>query len=174
MYAKIQLKAQSAMEYLMTYGWAILIISVVLASLFSLGVFNAGSALSTTCLPLSGYTCTSPLLHSGTLYITVGQATGIAWTNTVYYYDPVGTTGCSFSLNAVATPTSTTIFNSVWNGITLYSGFTNTLVMAGANAVFSPTASSGTSYSGTVWASYNAASASALCAQVATISLKAV
>ena len=33
-------KAQSAMEYLMTYGWAILIISVVLAALFQLGVFN--------------------------------------------------------------------------------------------------------------------------------------
>jgi hypothetical protein len=30
-------KAQSAMEYLMTYGWAILIIAVVLAALFALG-----------------------------------------------------------------------------------------------------------------------------------------
>jgi len=34
------IKAQSAMEYLMTYGWAILIIAVVLAALFQLGVFN--------------------------------------------------------------------------------------------------------------------------------------
>ena len=33
-------KAQSAMEYLMTYGWAILIIAVVLGALFELGVFN--------------------------------------------------------------------------------------------------------------------------------------
>ena len=33
-------KAQSAMEYLMTYGWAILIIAVVLIALFSLGVFD--------------------------------------------------------------------------------------------------------------------------------------
>ena len=32
--------SQSAMEYLMTYGWAILIIAVVLAALFELGVFN--------------------------------------------------------------------------------------------------------------------------------------
>ncbi|MFP3278993.1 MAG: LamG domain-containing protein [Candidatus Micrarchaeota archaeon] len=37
---KTSAKAQSAMEYLMTYGWAILIISVVLAALFQLGVFN--------------------------------------------------------------------------------------------------------------------------------------
>ncbi len=34
------LKSQSAMEYLMTYGWAILIIAIVMAALFSLGIFN--------------------------------------------------------------------------------------------------------------------------------------
>ena len=171
MYAKIQLKAQSAMEYLMTYGWAILIISVVLASLFSLGVFNAGSALSTTCLPLSGYTCTSPLLHSGTLYITVGQATGISWTNTVYYYDPVGTTGCSL---AAFSASGTTVVNSVWNGMTLASGFSNTIDMLGDTTVFPSSPASGASYSGTIWASYNSAGLSNLCVQVATISLKAV
>ena len=33
-------RLQSAMEYLMTYGWAILIIAVVLGALFSLGIFN--------------------------------------------------------------------------------------------------------------------------------------
>ena len=33
-------RSQSAMEYLVTYGWAILIIAVVLAALFELGVFN--------------------------------------------------------------------------------------------------------------------------------------
>ena len=37
------IKAQSAMEYLMTYGWAILIIAVVLGALFELGVFNANN-----------------------------------------------------------------------------------------------------------------------------------
>ena len=37
-FAKIKL--QSAMEYLMTYGWAILIIAVALGVLFQLGVFN--------------------------------------------------------------------------------------------------------------------------------------
>jgi hypothetical protein len=36
-------KLQSAMEYLMTYGWAILIIAVVLGVLFQMGVFNSSS-----------------------------------------------------------------------------------------------------------------------------------
>ena len=33
-------RSQSAMEYLMTYGWAILIIAVILAAFYELGVFN--------------------------------------------------------------------------------------------------------------------------------------
>lgn len=33
-------EAQSAMEYLMTYGWAILVIAIVLGALFALGAFN--------------------------------------------------------------------------------------------------------------------------------------
>ena len=40
---KLDLKSQSAMEYLMTYGWAILIVAVVLAVLFQLGIFSGGN-----------------------------------------------------------------------------------------------------------------------------------
>jgi len=39
-------KAQAAMEFLMTYGWAILIVIVAIAALFFLGVFS-GSAPNT-------------------------------------------------------------------------------------------------------------------------------
>ncbi len=35
------LSAQSAMEYLMTYGWAILIIAIVLLAMFQLGLFSS-------------------------------------------------------------------------------------------------------------------------------------
>ena len=37
------IRSQSAMEYLMTYGWAILIIAVVLSVLFQLGIFSSGN-----------------------------------------------------------------------------------------------------------------------------------
>ena len=39
----VSFRSQSAMEYLMTYGWAILIIAVVLGALFSLGIFNSAT-----------------------------------------------------------------------------------------------------------------------------------
>ena len=39
----MQRNAQSAMEYLMTYGWAILIIAIVLAAMFQFGFFNSNT-----------------------------------------------------------------------------------------------------------------------------------
>ena len=41
-------KAQSALEYLMTYGWALVVMVVVIAALVALNVFNLG-AVSETC-----------------------------------------------------------------------------------------------------------------------------
>ncbi len=40
-------KGQSAMEYLMTYGWAIIIVIIVAAALYALGVFNPGAYTTT-------------------------------------------------------------------------------------------------------------------------------
>jgi len=85
----MQKKAQSAMEYLMTYGWAILIIAVVLAILYQLGIFGGSSALTgTSCLAATGYLCSTPQLNTeGNLIVQFGQVgqtitlTGIACTN---------------------------------------------------------------------------------------------
>jgi hypothetical protein len=40
LFNEIKIKSQAAMEYLMTYGWAILIIALTLAVLYSLGIMN--------------------------------------------------------------------------------------------------------------------------------------
>ena len=48
-------KAQAALEYLMTYGWAILIIAIVAAALYYMNVFGGGCASpSATGFPSSG------------------------------------------------------------------------------------------------------------------------
>jgi hypothetical protein len=41
-------KAQAAMEYLMTYGWAILIVIIVAAALYALGVFDPATWTGST------------------------------------------------------------------------------------------------------------------------------
>ncbi len=66
---EIGLKSQSAMEYLMTYGWAILIISVVLATLFQLGVFSG--AMSPRARPGSCQVL-RPYGPGSTAYISLG------------------------------------------------------------------------------------------------------
>ena len=47
-------KGQAAMEYLMTYGWAILIVVVVVAALYAMGVFKIG-APPVPCSPCFSY-----------------------------------------------------------------------------------------------------------------------
>jgi len=86
------IKAQSAMEYLMTYGWAILIVAVVLGALYSLGVFNGAAFLGTSCIAASGFYCTNPTLSTGgVLTVTIGQATGTTFKNAFLYFVPSGT-----------------------------------------------------------------------------------
>ncbi|MEW6329121.1 MAG: hypothetical protein AB1468_03310 [Candidatus Micrarchaeota archaeon] len=71
---------QAAMEYLMTYGWAILIIVVVLAALFIMGVFNP-KPVSTCNFPTAGVFCTghrvrADTVSGATLAITVANGAG--------------------------------------------------------------------------------------------------
>ncbi len=71
-----RLAAQSAMEYLMTYGWAILIIAVVLAALFELGVFNGSNLAPQACIAQAGFVCRNPVYTSNGIALTLGQTTG--------------------------------------------------------------------------------------------------
>jgi len=58
-------KAQAAMEYLITYGWAVLIMIVVVGALFYLGIFTSPS-ISTCSFETSGFTCYEHKLTSNT------------------------------------------------------------------------------------------------------------
>ncbi len=71
------LKAQSALEYLTTYGWAIIILGIVLAALFALGVFTPSGFVSTTCVFPGEFSCISAALYSinSTAVLNVQQAT---------------------------------------------------------------------------------------------------
>ncbi len=70
------LRIQSAMEYLTTYSWAILIIAIVFAALFALGVFSPLNFISTQCVLPAGFSCTSIFLSgNGLMSINLLQAT---------------------------------------------------------------------------------------------------
>jgi hypothetical protein len=155
-------KAQGAMEFMMTYGWAILIISVIIGVLFGLGVFNSGSLVSTACVPASGFQCTGPsLLTTGVLTLTYGQNTGVTEYNSFVTVAAQGAV-----LNSAGFPTNTL---SVSNplaypatpvGPTYISGSSNTLTFQLTPAMVPPGgyATLGGAFSGVVWVNYSTAS----------------
>ncbi len=172
------LSAQSAMEYLMTYGWAILIISIVLAALFALGVFSSSSFIGSSCIAASGYECSAPLLlHNGYFTSIVGQATGNSWTaaNIIFVVS-----GSSVPTNPIPSPTLscveapaggilanggsfTTAYNGAYYNGACY-GFGTPQVPGGITI--------GSTIVGSLWASYSIGSASGLFSQIATVTLK--
>lgn len=73
------------MEFLMTYGWAILIMLTVIAILFYLGIFQPGTVAPNACVLPQGFSCygykvSSGLSGNGLLALRLTQSTG----HTVY------------------------------------------------------------------------------------------
>ncbi|MDE1761752.1 MAG: hypothetical protein KGH59_02665 [Candidatus Micrarchaeota archaeon] len=78
-------RLQSAMEYLLTYGWAFLIIAVVLSAMFVLGVFNPGSLIQNSCILPAGFSCLNYYLYpNGLLSLNLEQATQAPLNITAY------------------------------------------------------------------------------------------
>ncbi|MDE1762093.1 MAG: hypothetical protein KGH59_01550 [Candidatus Micrarchaeota archaeon] len=178
-------KLQSAMEYLMTYGWAILIIAVVLGALFSLGIFSSGSLLGTACVAGPGFFCQSPVLAgpgatAGNLSMTLGQSTGSTFYNvglgcaatstTNGLPNPTGTGAAGspaalvdLSAAGAATATVSNVNNA--GSLTLSSGSTVSVTglkcFGTTGVVFANTAnpaSIGTAFSGSLWMNYTLSS----------------
>lgn len=59
-------KAQAAMEFLMTYGWAILVVLVVIGALAYFGVLNPQNLLPEKCTLPMGLYCKDHLIKGGT------------------------------------------------------------------------------------------------------------
>jgi hypothetical protein len=55
---KYRKQAQAALEFLMTYGWALLVVLVAIGALAFFGVLNPGQFLPDQCVFFPGVTCT--------------------------------------------------------------------------------------------------------------------
>ena len=97
----MKIKGQAAMEYLMTYGWAIIIIIVAIAALYAMGVFSA----PTTIVPPSfgyfayvDYADGTLLIRNGPQQVTITAVTGATLTVPVTF-DP----GKDITLTGIST-----------------------------------------------------------------------
>ena len=159
----------------MTYGWAILIIAVVLGALFALGVFNGGTGV-TACVAGSGFLCSGVTYShtTGNVVATIGQSTGSNWVSAAFAYAPQGST------------TNNGIPSVTWNtsrGLTSGSSISTAFAVAAPGSV-------GATTGGAIWACYvtgtsgvlaNAVTCNSLAnnaivqyAQIATLTAKSV
>ncbi|MEM0201373.1 MAG: hypothetical protein QXD23_03125 [Candidatus Micrarchaeaceae archaeon] len=158
-------KGQSAMEYLMTYGWAILIIAIVLVALFELGIFG-GSTLPTACVAQSGFVCSNPVYNGQSITITVGQqSTSEYYSANIIFLNSTELSSFTSSFPSTA-PTQNVIGNMV-PGST-YTATFNAWHSGGSAAI-------GTGISGQIWISYlpTSGSSSTQYAEVGTFTGKA-
>ena len=77
-------RSQSALEYMMTYGWAILIIVVVAVILYSMGIFNPSSSITTTSTGFSPFIVSSAVCNEFGLVASVDAG---AFPNNALYVD---------------------------------------------------------------------------------------
>ncbi len=102
-----KVKSQTAIEYLITYGWVIIVIAVILGGLIALGVFNPSSYVtSNTCIITPDFNCNTAILsENGILFLNLQQATS----------SPINITSIACSTNS-STNTVTRVSPQVYLG----------------------------------------------------------
>jgi len=108
----MQMKGQAALDFLMTYGWAILLVILVAGALFALGIFDVGSMVGNKAV---GFTQVSvkafKVASDGTLTVKlendVGSKIDINYVNATYQTTTVGNSSPSVSNLAVGASTNT-------------------------------------------------------------------
>ncbi|MGC8923779.1 MAG: hypothetical protein ACP5KJ_01135 [Candidatus Micrarchaeia archaeon] len=83
----MQEKGQAAMEYLMTYGWALLVVVLVLGALIYLQVLNPQARLQDTCTLPIGWDCkVESLKGDGTLTLKITNQQPVQVVNVAVVY----------------------------------------------------------------------------------------
>ena len=108
-------KAQSALEYMMTYGWAILVIVIVAAVLYSMGIFSPASSTGTTATGFNPFTVAAQVCtaHGMAISFILGGLQGGATSASVASVTVNSVSGASGS---TGTPTLAGTLSSVTSG----------------------------------------------------------
>jgi len=72
-------KSQAALEFLMTYGWAILVVIVAIGALAYFGVLSPDRFLPSQCTLPSGIACTDHVLNGATNQIQLSLRNGLGF-----------------------------------------------------------------------------------------------
>jgi len=98
-------KAQAAMEFLMTYGWAILVVLVAIAALAYFGVLNPGKLLPRICTIGNGVSCEAFKVTATNTTVVVRNGMGLALNSVTLTVGGVACEPASVSIADGATQT---------------------------------------------------------------------
>jgi hypothetical protein len=106
-------KSQAAMEFLMTYGWAILVVLAAIAALAYFGVLSPEKFLPEKCLIETGFTCLSSKVEPA--QSTIVFSNGYGKTVTI---DSIQIGGCTktFSTSMMSEDEATFVVTGCDNG----------------------------------------------------------
>ncbi|VVB98877.1 Uncharacterised protein [uncultured archaeon] len=132
---------QSGVEYLITYGWSITMIVIVLGMLYELSFFIYPQ-IRDTCVGVTGFSCSSQILFSnGTLTFRMGQ-------------------GISSRITVLAVGCSPTMFPpESWTNVSNVGVPSGGVVNLAAGCIPNARNPVGTQFSGTLWMNYSKDSA---------------
>lgn len=82
------------MEFLMTYGWAILVVLITISSLAYFGVLRPGKLLPTSCIFDSGISCDDSYINTSTFSIVLTN--GFGKDVTFYTFKLIASSGNSY------------------------------------------------------------------------------
>ena len=94
-------RAQAAMEFLMTYGWAVLVVMAAIAALAYFGVLSPDRFLPEKCTLPAGVTCTNFIQNNDTAFIlSIQNSKGYNVNNArmVVYNDDVSCSSIMYTL----------------------------------------------------------------------------
>ncbi len=170
------LKAQAAIDFMMSYGIALIIILIAIAVIYKVTVLSPALAVS-TCSAVPGFACEAYALNSsGILTLELAQATGGSLTihGAACSSQPNATGNRPAYGNVWVTNTVGYYFgsNSPGTGIPVYSGAANTMVLYcyGGSGVASGPLGSG--FSGFVWLNYTIPNYGNVTQQVASLNVR--
>lgn len=134
-------RGQTAIELLVTYGWALVVLAVIIFALFAAGIFNMNSYPQQECIISSGFSCLSFFMESnGMLLVNMQQTTR----------SPINITAIGCDQNSMVTGINMLKFSAPSNQIFLPIGANFTLSLQCYN-------NQGTPFSGAVGSTFSGA-----------------
>ena len=170
------LKAQAAVDFMVSYGMALIIIFIAVAVIYKV-TFLSPALATATCTPSAGFACEAFILNrSGILTLQLSQATGGTITiNGVACSSQVNNTGNKPAYGNIKVSNIATYYfgtNSPGSGTNLYSGSSNVMILYCYNGAGRATGSLGNGYTGFIWLNYTIPGYGNLTQEVAQLNVK--